>query len=237
MTRCQIILTANSGIVIECNGAKVFCDALHRKKTREFSTVDEKMQLQMLNSPNFKNADAMIFTHKHPDHYSNFLITQAKKLTPDAVIISPVDEFQNQVLLYENEHRFEHLKFSAEFIKLTHDGKEYTNIPNYGYYLNFGGFTVLNTGDSSIADPTLIKWLENKPVDLALLNFPWLTIKRGRDFIEQHIKPRHLMFFHIPFEKDNISGFREACFKSVPLMKCPNDVRLLCEPFQIETIE
>lgn len=236
MPACRITLIANSGVMIECNGAKVFSDALHRRKTVNFSTVDENRQRHMISSPEFHNADAMIFTHKHADHYSHFLISQTMKLTPGIKLISPVNEFASQTVLEGAQQHIDLGKFSADFIKLKHDGAQYADIPNYGYLLDFGGFTVFNTGDSMLCEEHLPDFLQGKKVDLALMNFPWLTLRKGREFIEQYIKPRHLMFFHIPFEQDNISGFREACFKSLPLMSGISDVRLLTEPFQVEEI-
>jgi len=236
MPKCRITLIANCGVMIECNGTKIFSDALHRKKTINFSTVDEERQRRMISSPKFHNADAMIFTHKHADHYSHFLISQAIKLTPGIKLISPVNEFEGQTVLEGQHQHIDFGKFSADFVKLQHDGPQYADVPNYGYLLDIGGFTVFNCGDAMLCEKHLPDFLEGRKVDLALMNFPWLTLRKGREFIEQVIKPKHLMFFHIPFEQDNISGYREACFKSLPLMKGVEDVRLLTEPFQTEEI-
>ena len=236
MLACRVTLIANCGVMIECSGAKIFSDAFHRKKTVNFSTVNEQRQLHMIKSPEFRNADAMIFTHKHADHYSHYLISQTKKLTPGIKLISPVDEFEGQTVLVSDRQHIDFGKFSADFVKLQHDGEQYADVPNYGYLLDIGGFTVFNCGDAMLCEKHLPDFLEGRKVDLALMNFPWLTLRKGRKFIEQFIKPRHLMFFHIPFEEDNISGFREACFKSLPLMENIEDVRLLTEPFQVEEI-
>lgn len=236
MPLCRVTLIANSGVMLECGGAKVFSDALHRSKTKNFSTVDEDRQRQVFSSPKFQNADAMIFTHKHPDHYSYTLIGRMLEHTPGIKLISPVDEFENMLLLDKARQHFELDRFSADFARLLHDGEKYADLPHYGYLLDFGGFTVFTTGDSMLCEPQIIDWLVDKRVDLALLNFTWLTKRRGREFITRYIKPRHLMFFHIPFAEDNISGYREFSFKRLPMMTGVEDVRLLCEPFQVEEI-
>ncbi len=236
MPSCKVTLIANCGVMIDCNGAKVFSDAFHRKKTVNFSTVNEERQRHMVSSPEFRNADAMIFTHKHADHYSRFLISQTLKLTPGIKLVSPVSEFESQLVLDKEQQHVDFGKFSADFIKLQHDGAQYADVPNYGYLLDLGGFTVFNTGDSMLCEQHITEFLQGRKVDLALMNFPWLTLRKGREFIKEYIKPRHLMFFHIPFAEDNLIGYREACFKSLPLMDGVDDVRLLTEPFQVEEI-
>lgn len=237
MYRCKITLTANAGVMIECGGIKMFCDALHRNKTNSFSTVSPDMQLYMAKSPEFQNADIMFFTHKHPDHYSHFLIERAKLLTPGALLVSPVSDFQNQVLLCETNHDISLGNTHFFFRKLQHDGKQYINLPNYGCLIDFDGFKVLVVGDCVVGEPILAEWLKEVRVDLALLNFPWLTLRRGRGFIEQYIKPQHLMFYHLPFAKDDKNGFRAAASKSLSLLSAPGDVRLLQDPFQVEMID
>jgi len=236
MAKCRVTLIANAGVMIECNGAKVFSDALHRSKTLNFSTVDEQKQQRLFSDPSFKNADAMIFTHKHPDHYSKTLITKMKEYTPGIELISPIDEFDDMILLDKPEQRVRTKKFTADFMRLTHSGAEYKNFLHYGFLLDFGGFTVLNTGDGMVADTALFRFLAGRRIDLALMPFPWLTLKSGRNFIEQFIKPRHIMFFHLPFAEDNISCYREFTFKALPLINSPEDVRLLSEPWQTEEI-
>lgn len=233
---CDITLTANAGVMLRCGGLKIFCDAFHRHKTDNFSTLTPDMQAKMAVSPEFSGANAMIFTHKHPDHYSRHLIAAAKALTPGAVIISPAPDFDDQILLSKERQRVELKGADIDFIKLEHEGAQYANVSNYGFLLRVNGFTVLSTGDSHTAEPKLAEWLCCEKIDLALLNFPWLTLRRGRDFIENVIKPGHVVFHHIPFEKDDLCGIRKACKKSLPLLGGSIDARLLTEPFQTERI-
>lgn len=237
MSRCKITLTANAGVMIECAGTKVFCDAFHRKRTTRFSSVSPEMQLHMKYSPEFQNADIIFYTHKHPDHYSHFLTEQAKKQTPNALIISPVNEFENQILLNNTDHNVTLCNASFFFKKLQHNGKDYINLPNYGCLMKFAGFKVLVIGDCVVGNPQLAEWIKDKQVDLALLNFPWLMLRRGREFIENYINPKHLMLFHLPFAFDDKNGYREATSKSAPLLTSPKDVRLLQDPFQVEIVD
>ncbi|MBP1577172.1 MAG: MBL fold metallo-hydrolase [Oscillospiraceae bacterium] len=232
----DITLTANAGVMLRCKDSKLFCDALHRHKTENFSALSPEMQAKMVSSPEFFGVDAMISTHKHPDHYSKTLITAAKKLMPDAVLISPAPDFSDQILLTDERHNV-HLKdFELDFIRLTHEGAQFADVANYGFLLSICEKNILITGDSHIAEPKIADWLGGRTVDLALLNFPWLTLRRGREFITDVIKPNHVMFYHIPFAQDDRCGFRDACKKSLPLLDEKFAPRLLSEPFQTEHI-
>ena len=236
MTPFDITLTANAGVMLRSGKTKLFCDALHRHKTENFSALSPEMQAKMISSADFFGVEAMIFTHKHPDHYSKTLISAAKKLLPDAALISPAPDFADQILLTDERHHIRLKDFELDFIRLTHEGAQFVDVANYGFLLSVCDKNILITGDSHIAEPKIADWLAGRNVDLALLNFPWLTLRRGREFIADVIKPHQVMFYHIPFVQDDRCGFREACKKSIPLLdKCFSPL-LLTEPFQTEHI-
>lgn len=237
MPRCQVTLTANSGVLIVCNGIKVCCDAFHDDKAVEFSTVTPEMQQYILQLPAFQNPDMIFFTHNHRDHYTRPAAERACRLSPGALLVSPMQELDNSLFLHEDSYRLTLDRAEFSFKKLRHDGKEYIDLPNYGCLMNFDGFRVLILGDCVICNPAIEDWLKDTPVDLALLNFPWLTLKRGRAFITDFIKPRHVMFYHLPFAGDDIGGYREATAKSLPLLTSPKHARILQEPFQTEAVD
>lgn len=237
MPKCQVTLTANSGVLVECNGVKVCCDAFHDDKAREFSTVSPEMQQHILESPTFQNPDMIFYTHKHRDHYTRPAAEQARRQSPDALLVSPIQELDNGLFLFEDSHHLTLGSAKFSFKQLRHDGKKHIDLPNYGCLMNFDGFRVLILGDCVVCNPALADWIRDTPVDLALLNFPWLTLRRGRAFIADVVCPRHVMFYHLPFAGDDISGYREAAAKSLPLLTTPRDARVLQEPFQAETVE
>ena len=123
-----------------------------------------------------------------------------------------------------------------DFMRLTHEGAQYREVPHYGCILEYDGFRVLIAGDCAVADPQLRDFIGNRPIDLALLNFPWVTLRKGRHFIEQAIRPEHLVVYHLPFSHDDRWGYRDAAVKSAGQLQGVPDVRLLLEPFQREIL-
>jgi len=122
-------------------------------------------------------------------------------------------------------------------IRLPHEGEQYANVAHYGCLLDGSGFRVLIPGDCAVASPALREFLqETGPVDLALLDFPWITLSKGKRFIEQFIRPRCLAVYHLPFASDDIFGYRRAVFKAAEQVQV-EDLRLFLEPLQREIFE
>lgn len=237
MSCCQVTLSANAGVALDFGGLRVWVDALHDEKVPGFSTVTPALWAAMRAHPAFAAPDLLFFTHCHPDHFSERLAREALDLWPRAKIVLPEDRFPGQALLSGRRERVRLPDLTLDFIRLTHEGPRYAGKPHYGCILESRGFRVLLTGDCKLCAPELAEFLqEDGPVDLAILDFPWLTLPRGRRFVQEHIRPRTLLVCHLPFPEDDIYGYRTAALKSAPLLG-GTDVRLLEKPFQQEILE
>jgi L-ascorbate metabolism protein UlaG (beta-lactamase superfamily) len=237
MSLCQITLSANAGAAVHLGGIRLWVDALHDKAVSGFSTLAPELQAAVISHPDFAEPDLIFYTHCHPDHFSQRLTWQALKQWPSAKAILPERRFERQVLLSRPQEQLFLPELSAQFIRLPHEGEQYANVAHYGCLLDQGGFRILIAGDCAVASPILREFLqETGPVDLALLDFPWITLRKGRQFIEQFIQPRHLAVYHLPFESDDIFGYRRAVKKAAEQIQV-EDLRLFLEPLQRETFE
>ena len=64
-------LIANAGILLEIDGIRFLIDGLHHSSQYPFSPVPQAMLDQMLRGEGpFRDADFLLFTHDHPDHWS-----------------------------------------------------------------------------------------------------------------------------------------------------------------------
>ncbi len=236
MANCRVTLSANAGVCLEMGGTKVWIDAIHRHKVKNFSSVTDELWEKMKNSPAFSDPDVLFFTHKHPDHYSSTLIAQTLCQYPKVKVISPADDFPGQVLLEGDEVTETINGLHFHFFRLPHEGIGYRMVPNYGALISNGCFRILVAGDGAVATEELRNYLQGKAVDLALMNFPWATLHRGREFLETYIRPNHLFLCHLPFAGDDGVKFRYAARRSSEKLTFIPDVRLLLEPLQQETI-
>ena len=236
MPACQITLSANAGVALLLGAVRIWSDALHNHKISGFSTLTPELQSTLQSHPDFFKPDLIFYTHCHPDHYSYSLTARALKQNPQALLALPEPAFEQQVLLTGERCRLSVGPISAEFARLPHEGKEYIHVPHYGCILENSGFRVLIPGDCALAAPQLGDFIGGRNIDLALVDFPWVTLQKGRRFLEQIIQPEHLLVYHLPFPQDDRWGYRRATEKAAPLLSGIPDVRLLLEPFQQEVI-
>ena len=236
MDICTVALSVNAGVSITLGGLRIWIDALHRTRTEEYSSLTPELWRRMQQHPAFAAPDYIIYTHRHPDHYSRTLTQEARQLWPQSKVILPEAEFDDQLLLSGGSVRFEERGVGFHFIRLPHQGEQYASVPHYGVILSKGDFRILVAGDCRVCSTELARRLENVHVSLAILDFPWLTTRGGRKFITAHIAPEHLFICHLPFAEDDRSGYRPAAQKSVPLLEGVEDIRLLESPLQVEQI-
>ena len=223
--KVTVTLSANAGVAIHIGGYRIWVDALHTNKQPGFSAVDISLQRRMLGCEAFANPDLILYTHSHPDHFSEMLTQKALTLWPKATVVLPERRFAGEGFPIKLG------ALEARFIRLPHEGEQYRDCVHYGIKILVGGKTILIPGDCATAAPALHRAVEGCGVDLALLNFPWLTLKRGQSFVEEIMKPSQILLYHLPFAEDDTCGYRDAARKAV--QKWPKgNAMLLCEPLQ-----
>ena len=233
MPICSVTLTANAGVILERNGHVIWVDALHTEQIPGFSTVSPTLWNQMRDT--LPPPELLCFTHCHPDHYSFHLASKARTVWPSAKFILPRRDFDDQILVTGEEVRLSDGRMTLRFLRLPHDGPDYQDVPHYGLLLSDEMSNILIAGDCETASTSLLKWLGDLSIDLAILNFPWITLRKGRHCLENVLRPRHLLLCHLPFAEDDINGYLNAAFRAAKTVDLP-DVRLLTCPLQREDI-
>ncbi len=206
-----VLLTANAGVLICYHDKKILVDALHCEKTNRFSRVSDGLLRQIVNGEgDFADVDIALVTHDHLDHYNKNWMMRLLERNPGIELISPARDFFDRKNVHVLTRPKETLRFSGIGItckRLLHDGSEYASVANYGYMLDVDGLHILLLGDG-VMDPKAIgAFKENFTTDLALLNFPFLTLKRGRDIQARVIEAKETIFFHLPEPGDDINGY------------------------------
>ena len=219
MARIKLTLSANAGGALQLGSHRLLIDALHNKKVPGFSTLEEASRQVIFTHPDFIFPELICLTHTHADHYSKSMTDEAMARWTGTKCLMP-EPLQQRTGDLE-----------VAFLPLIHDGAAYENTPHYGILLTWQGKNILISGDCRIADEALIRSLMGKQIDLAIMNFPWLTLRKGRECLQTVIKPKHCVFWHLPFLEDDVNGYRSSA--EAALRQYPG--RLLCDPFQ--TIE
>ncbi len=223
----RFTLTANAGVTIEIGQYCIWIDALHEDKQPGFSAVEPGI-LDQLPAPTH-----LCYTHCHGDHFSQRLTRLAMERWPQAGVYLPEKLFDRQEWVTEENRRFSQEELTLEFVKLPHEGAQYADVAHFGLMIHAYGKTVLAAGDCATGDPALSA-ASQRPVDVAVLDFPWVALPKGRRAVQQ-MDIGHILVCHLPFEADDENGYRQAAKRSVSAMD--GDVRLLLEPLQKEVLD
>ena len=236
MPQIKVTLSANAGVCIEAGGKKMWIDALYTDVGSTFSALDPVLREWVLSGDAFAPPDHICYTHCHGDHYSRELTQRATEKWPDAQVYIPQKELDRQNLLSQARHCFRDGDVLLEFFRLPHEGSQYADVPLYGLLLSVCGSNILLPGDCAVASTALADAVGNRRIDLAIVDFPWITLRRGQAFLEEYIKPRHILAYHLPFEEDDVNGYRKSAGRAVEMLKSKWNERCLWDPKQTETV-
>lgn len=229
-----VTLSANAGVAIEIGGRRIWVDALHSKKQKSFSPVTHELQQQMLRSAAFQRPEFICYTHCHGDHYSESLTDAACALWPDARVLAPEGKY---AAVTGEEWTVSDNGLSLRFVRLPHEGEQYRDVLHYGLIISYRGCNILIPGDCATGSEALLQAVGDTPIHLVLLDFPWLALRKGREFVLRHFAQSRVALYHIPFAQDDTWGYREGACRAVKAASQIADLRLMMEPLQQEIFE
>ena len=228
MGNITVTLSANAGVCVDICGKRIWVDALHSKKVPGFSTVSPELLQKLWTAPAFGMPDAICYTHCHPDHYSRKLTAEAQTRWPEAILLLPGEPVTGE--RYEDSLG----DVTLRFLRLPHEGVQYLDTVHYGLLILSPQGNVLLTGDCAVAAPELFDAISGVELDVAILNFPWLTLNKGRAALER-LNAKKILLNHLPFPEDDGNGYLNAAAKAVSRWEKGN-AKLLRSPLQTETL-
>lgn len=218
----SVTLSANAGVALDMDGRKIWVDALHDHKEPGFSTLSPQLQQKMMNCPAFFAPEYICYTHCHGDHYSARLTKAAAGLWPQAQV--------------RTEGTVEDRGLEIRFLPLPHEGEQYAGVDHRGLIVSYQGKNVLITGDCAVASQALTEAIDGMTIHLALLDFPWATLRKGRAYLLEHFRNTQILLYHLPFREDDVNSYRKAARMAVDQLAGKLKIRLLWDPLQTEEV-
>ena len=241
---CRLLLTANAGIILELDGRRLLIDALHNTEHPHWSALTPEMTESVFSFLEPAPPDAILCTHIHPDHYSAGLLERAAAAFPNAALIEPYrsgdasGEFRLSDALNIRWFSLPHMHTDAPF-----------DPPNYGFLIEYRGKQIFTPGDADFSTEEIHALFsrlsreaageplpetasvghDRKGIDLALLNFPWITLKRGREALAL-LSPKQLALFHLPFADKDPLGYIPSTLHAAERFR--PDAAVLCRFLQ-----
>lgn len=234
MGNITVTLSANAGVAIKIGGKRIWVDALHDRKAAGFSTVSRELFQELLEEEPFQTPDAICYTHCHLDHFSKDMTLEVMSRWPQAKVFLPEQRIPGQILVTDQQDRFVFGDVTLQFLRLPHEGAQYADTVHYGLLILSQEGNILVSGDCAVASPVLTQALRGIAVDVAILDFPWLTLSRGREFAKQ-LQAKQIVLYHLPFSEDDLSGYRQSALRSVSRWE-QGTAQLLWQPLQTVSI-
>lgn len=234
MGKIKITLSANAGVCVDIGGKRIWVDALHSKKVPGFSTVSPELLTALWDAPAFQKPDAICYTHIHPDHYSREMTEEALAKWQSAKAFLPQRQLTEQVLVEGQCPEFALGDVILRFLRLPHEGAQYAHTVHYGILILSPEGNVLISGDCAVAAPELLEAVSGVELEAAVLDFPWLTLSKGRSALEG-LNAKNILLYHLPFPEDDGNGYLDSAAKAVSRWEQGN-AKLLCNPLQTEIL-
>ncbi len=232
-----VLFTANAGFIVSVNGISLAVDAFPRVADRGFSALSKDHLEQLCQRQDLHDVRYVIATHDHGDHYSKRWNEQFLNHHPQARFIgavndgrtpqSTVSQADSPILLHSDRPTYYLPGITLEFLRLPHEGAQFSAVTNYGCLVTFTAasscagspfprpYRALFLGDAKPGDPAIAQWLGGRPIDLAMLNFPWIALPKGRQFIEAHLPHAHIGVIHLPYENEDRNHYVAATRRAV----------------------
>ncbi len=231
-------LIANAGVLIRFSGMGILVDALHTQPTKKFSTLDYALLRKIVTGrEGFSDIGLMLVTHDHIDHNDNAVLLQFIERHQETVVLTPSLSGGEKIQrLGQKRQSFQASNIHVEAARLTHTGEKYKEVENYGFLLEAGGKTLLFLGDSMDDAEGIRQLIGGRHIDAAFLNFPLVTLARGKRIVREVIRPDKVFVFHLPFVQDDREGYLKATMRSVEREKDFPPCTLLYEENQVEEL-
>lgn len=231
--KCTLTLTANAGLIIDINESVLFIDALHHGSPGKYSPVNDEIFNTICTSDEVNNPSVLLYSHCHPDHFSEDMTA---KFISDRKIpcIIPEKVFNSQILLTDDYEEFRISGFRILCFRLPHSGDSSSEPVLYGFVIEKDGIRILVPGDCETASAELEEILLTiGKIDIAVLNYPWGALFKGRRFIKEIMKPDEVLLVHIPFPEDDTNKVRIMLDRQMKRIGSSN-FRLMERPLQKE---
>lgn len=205
----SITYICNDGFIIATAGKKILIDALFHD-SGNICQADADEIAQNAQFP-FDNADLVLISHNHWDHFSPQIVGNYLLNNPKAVVIAEknaADELSQEFASFGQVQERVHSVQLADNrqIQISVDGIEVeminapADVPNLGFLIHVGEITIFHSGDADLDPETAPGFqsylLSEKRIDIAFVPYWYLTNPEGQSILENGIQAGNYVPMH-----------------------------------------
>ena len=251
----SVTLIANAGVLIQCGKVRILLDAVEDAGQYPFSSTPEKVLEEMFSQTGerpYRNADFLIFSHGHPDHFSGELAeTYLAFNQVRRIVCGPAEDEKARSFLEAAKHKgisvwklrwergaLRHYQLTKDICMTALCTKHMPDLfPKdlcSSLLFRYQGKNVLFLTDCSYGEEALLKTFGKLPLEAVFLNPYFYYSEHGRQILNQY-QARRIILYHIPFAGEDPIHLRALAGQLVK--KYPGEGLLLFdEPFQRVTL-
>ncbi|NLW79025.1 MAG: MBL fold metallo-hydrolase [Ruminococcaceae bacterium] len=227
-----ITLLANCGVLIRRGNVRILVDGLYSDRNHPFSLVPPALKNSLMAGEKpIGEINYVMFTHGHPDHFGIRATSQFLAANKVRGLLMPTDNSEPWMAnrtrmmrewLDEHPQPVHYLDLpqgAAQNLKLEpgvevtvfnsgHQGAHLKHNSNYVLLLRLDGINILITGDAYYSPTMFGRMLEGTPVDAMLINPLFFQQPKGVQVVNEVVKPRILVLYHLPFADNDKFGTR-----------------------------
>ena len=211
-SKLTITYIANEGVFLQKMNKKVLIDALHQKYRPFYLYPSPKLQLQMEQGQvPFNKVNLVLVSHLHGDHFGASTCARQLNNNPQTILIgskqvrdslqktSLFSKVKLQIKVATQTKQITINQVQVKILKIAHVNKyRHGWVQNFGYLVDMDGQKVLHVGDAEVSE-NIFKPLQlsKENIEVAVLPMWFLVSAKGKQLVNQYIRPRHIIASHI----------------------------------------
>ena len=229
----HIYHTVNCGVYFENGDTGIFIDGLFDGLVYGYSkTPGEVLDACFHKSPPFQNLKALLFTHKHFDHFNENMLDIIRNQNEEMLVYAPAYEKSNinPQVVREDVVYFKVGPFRIYAIRTMHDGDASLRAePHVSFVINTDDETFFFAGDALFrtGEPEKIESYCDNWVDYAFIN-PYHTMHSVNRALLRKLDPMKVALIHKSFKEDDTYNMYKLF--EIALKHYPEDLPELIQP-------
>lgn len=223
MNEINMSLIANAGILVEYEQKKLIIDGLYRTEICGFSNLlPEQLEDIRTGSGKLGNADYLLFTHAHEDHFSAglaaefikngsdnekyvFLPAGIRQKDSETIVIASEEAGNCRIVPCGKERSFLTLSYDIrlELLSMAHMGESYRDVQNNCLLLTLGKKEILFTGDAEPDYGVFQNYIGDRRISAVFVNPLFYHDPKGWKIIENLLKPDLAVVYHLAFPEQD----------------------------------
>ena len=224
----RITLAASAGVLLEAEGVRFLVDAPHGEGNYPFSRVPESLLAETDSGQGrFSNADYLLFTHDHPDHYTPSVVQRYLRHNSVRRVLLPKVQWGDREAdllrqLQEDRIPFWRLGMArgaahgyqlqpgvfVTAIGMQHTGERFAQNDCDCVALQVNGKNFLFTSDCDYMHRQAYAFARGRQWEAVFVNPFFYHSPQGQALLGDELQARHVIVYHVPFAGEDPMGLR-----------------------------